>query len=380
MPLPADWVVSNRDRLLDSGFDVDQTPGATAVHGPARLPLSSGDGWARARLWYAEYGRGRFVVAVVGNPRQEKRTMLRIESACVFGHLFGSKQCDCSWQWRSSAEKILSEGGVLLYAIDQDARGLGIAAHFDIYQLRQQERLDTDEVFRRLDAPWDNRDYAPVLELLRAVGVTGIRLLSNNKERVRVLEEGGFDVDRATAEAELTVANMSTLMLEKEDFGYEWSFRTHAEMLAPLQQRVTGSPEITAAGLARAGGPVTAEISGTWDSVGGAVVAAASSRRDENIVLYLTDLPRLQDLAAYASVGVQVLVVPYPTLPDILVDACEEVGIRLVDWSRKNRWDVPRAQWVPVVHEPHLDEYRLVSSDLHLAPPRDAPTITRSRG
>jgi GTP cyclohydrolase II len=382
MALPNDWIAQSRDRLNDSGFDVELVPGASAIHGPARLPLSaSGNGsWSRACLWYAEYPSGRFVLAVTGDPRTEDRTTVRIESACLFGHVFASEQCDCGWQWRTSLAAVLEHGGVLVYAVDQDARGLGIAAHFDVYQLRQQELLDTAAVFERLDAPWDNRDYTPVLELLRAVGVQRVRLLSNNRERVQVLQDAGFDVERAPAEAALTVANMSTLMLEKEDLGYEWSFATHADLLEPLQARVESSLAVTAGALARAGGPLTAEVVATWDSLAEAIVAIASGEHADNVVLYLTDLPRLEDLSTYEHLGVQVLVVPYPTLPSLLIDACDERGIRLVDWSRRNRWERPRPQWVPVSDDTGTPQYVRVDTDFHLPPPPDAERLVRRSG
>jgi GTP cyclohydrolase II len=378
----ADRLDNMSNRLLASGFDIKQAPGATAVHGPARLPLSAPNqsSSSRAVLWYAEYGRERFAVAVVGDPRTHERTTVRIESACLFGHVFGSEQCDCGWQWRSSLETVLKVGGVLVYAIDQDARGLGVAAHFDIYQLRQEELLDTEAVFDRLNASWDNRDYGPVLELLRAVGVQRVRLLSNNRERLEVLAAGGFDVERSPAEADLNVSNMSTLMLEKEDLGYQWSFMTHADLLAPLQSRV-GPPPATIGALARAGGPLTAEVSATWETVGAAVVTAAATEPTDNLVLYLTDLPRLEDLAGYAEIGVKVLVVPYPTLPPLLVKATDAVGIRLVDWSRRNRWAHPRPQWVPVAEDiDAAPRYVRLETDLHLPPPADAERLGSAGG
>jgi hypothetical protein len=67
----------------------------------------------------------------------------------------------------------------------------------------------------------------------------------------------------------------------------------------------------------------------------------------ERTVLYLTDLPRLDELPSYAALGIEVVVVPYPVLPRLLRAAARAAGLRLVDWSRRNAWHRPRPQWVP---------------------------------
>jgi GTP cyclohydrolase II len=340
---------ADKARAAELGLRVSELPPGAQIHGPADLPLHAGQDRAVFRLWYLAAGADRYVAAVLGDVSGAEPALLRIESACTFGHVFGSRQCDCGWQWSTALGLIIRAGrGLLVYGVDQDARGLGLATHFDIYRMRQQESLDTEQVFKVLQAPWDSRDYAFLPPILRALGVRSAALLSNNASRLAMLREAGFTVRPQPLEADLTVDNMSTLMLEKEDLGYSWSFRTHADVLEQLQEHVAGRPDVTAAGLARAGEMPTAAGRAWADAVQPAVTALAGPvPAGERAVLYLTDLPRLDEMPGYAALGIQVIVVPYPVLPPLLRNAAAAGGMRLVDWARRNAWPALRPQWVP---------------------------------
>jgi GTP cyclohydrolase II len=371
---------SDRERLLADGLDLGELCDSVDVHGPAFLPLGIDAVKARFTLYYAGFPTGRYTVAVLGDVTRPDPVLLRVESACAFGHLFGSLQCDCGWQWRTSLRTVIEAGrGVLIYAVDQDARGAGMAAHFDIYQLRQQEDLDTDQVFERIGAAWDSRDYTPVPQLLRALGVRSVALMSNNAARIALLINAGFEVARAPLEAELTVENMSTLMLEKEDLGYAWSFATHADVLEPLQAAVADRPQTVAATLAEPGTLPDEHVEAGWDDIAQQVRAlAARVPPGSRQVLYLTDLPRLADLDGYSGLGVRTLVVPYPHLPPLLTEAGTRAGIRVVDWSRRNAWVHERPQWAPVAADDTRHCYERVSADLQPADPPDARIYSRT--
>jgi hypothetical protein len=84
------------------------------------------------------------------------------------------------------------------------------------------------------------------------------------------------------------------------------------------------------------------------DAVQPAVTALAQPvPAGERTILYLTDLPRLDEMPGYAALGIQVIVVPFPVLPPLLRNAADAAGMRLVDWARRNAWQAPRPQWVP---------------------------------
>jgi GTP cyclohydrolase II len=373
--------LADRRRLAECGLDVSKVPGATDILGPAYLPLRWGERHGYFDLFYVPFDDERYVVARHGAIDQKGYVPLRIESACIFGHVFGSMQCDCGWQWRTALDLIVNRGsGLLIYGVDQDARGLGIAAHFKIYQMRQQEHLDTAAVFERLDAPLDTRDYSRIPLLLKAFGAQRIDLLSNNSNRRQILTEAGFDVRAVPLEADLTLQNMSTLMLEKEDLGYSWSFLTHADVLEPMQAKVNGQPELVCGAFARPGeAPAGTAVAGRDEIAAELALVRAELVPDQCTVCYLTDLPRVSDLAGYAAGGTRVIVVPYPSIPPLLQEQSALHGIRVVDWARRNAWTSPRPQWVPTNVGDDRHQYHRVADNLHLAGDTGNPDLTYVR-
>lgn len=319
-------------------------------HGPVHLPLRVEGGVAPFELWYYRFGGARWVAAVMGEPG-DGPFPLRIESACILGHVFHSAKCDCGFQLDEAMRRIARVGrGVVVYGVDQDARGLGVESHFHIYVLRQQENLDTEDVYRRLDAPLDVRDYTPVAHILRDRGVSGVRLMSNNPGRRAFLEEHGFDVEVWPIEAELDEHNISTLMLEKEDLGYAWSFRTHGDWLQPMTEAVDGHPERRRARLVEGTHRELAAYGGEgWEPARGLARAVAEAGVEPEggamRVVYCTDLPRRDELPLYAAMGARFVVVPFLDLPDWVKAAAAEAGVRMQDWERHNGYAQPRPQW-----------------------------------
>ncbi|MFD8953898.1 hypothetical protein ACFV0B_34160 [Streptomyces xanthophaeus] len=333
--------------------------------GPAHLPLRWDGGETPFVLWHFDFGGDRWTAAYTGDIHSGDPVPLRIESACIFGHVLRSAQCDCGYQLDRAMESFARNGrGLLLYGIDQDARGLGIAAHYAIYAMRQQENLDTDAVYARLDAPVDARSYEPVVAILRHLGVPAVRLLSNNPRREAFLRDAGFDVELAPLEAPLDIHNMSTLMLEKEDLAYRWSFETHADWLEPLQDSVAGFADRSVAcaavpGGGTAGTPLArADDDGDWDLARRLAAAMPAAVPTGTLVVYLTDLPRADDLAVYAGLGAEAVVVPFADLPDALREAAAAAGVKLVDWERRNAYRTERPQWRLEHRAAGIDVYR----------------------
>jgi GTP cyclohydrolase II len=331
------------------------------IQGPIHLPLRIDKQEIPYQLWYYSFGTERWVAAFTGDITNGEPVPLRIESACLFGHIFHSAKCDCGYQLDEAFRRIAQLGkGIVIYGIDQDARGLGIAAHFQIYVLRQQENLDTDAVYERLQAPVDARSYEPVVFILRHLKIHNILLLSNNPQRKRFLLEQGFEVLTESLEAPLDVYNMSTLMLEKEDLGYTWSFKTHGDWLAPLQARVDGDTNKQAAQLVLSTETLIAEYVDTqWNTAYGlAKIVNVTKEQQGDLVVYVTDFPRVDELATYAAMGACFVVVPFPEIPGWLRSAGIAAGIRIQDWGRKNRYEKPRPQWDLVYQSSQLHVYR----------------------
>jgi GTP cyclohydrolase II len=118
--------------------------------------------------------------------------LVRPHSECLTGDVFGSQRCDCGPQLREAVERIADEGGLLLY-LRQEGRGIGLYAKLDAYAL-QDSGLDTYEANVALGRGEDERDYTVAAQMLAAVGVDGIRLLSNNPDKARQLEALGIRV------------------------------------------------------------------------------------------------------------------------------------------------------------------------------------------
>src|ERR1700738_5211476 len=131
---------------LESRQDIEPKP--EFIRGPVRLPLRIDGQELGYSLFLFQFNGERWIAAFTGNIDDGEPVPLRIESACIFGHVFHSAKCDCGYQLDEALRRIAEMKRVLvIYAIDDDARGLGIDAHFQIYVLRQQENLDTEAVY-----------------------------------------------------------------------------------------------------------------------------------------------------------------------------------------------------------------------------------------
>jgi GTP cyclohydrolase II len=118
---------------------------------------------------------------------------VRVHSECLTGDLLGSARCDCGAQLHEAVEQIAAEGGFLLY-LRQEGRGIGLYAKVDAYAL-QDTGLDTYEANVALGYGADERDYTVAAQMLRALGVGRLRLLSNNPDKAAQLERLGIEVD-----------------------------------------------------------------------------------------------------------------------------------------------------------------------------------------
>jgi GTP cyclohydrolase II len=133
------------------------------------------------------------VAIIVGTPDFAKPVTVRVHSACLTGDLFGSLKCDCGDQLRNTVRFMAqNEGGVLLY-LDQEGRGNGIANKIRAYKLQAQgfDTYDADEVLG-FDA--DQRRFDFAAGMLKQLGVTAVRVLSNNPEKIGALRKAGLDV------------------------------------------------------------------------------------------------------------------------------------------------------------------------------------------
>lgn len=118
--------------------------------------------------------------------------LVRLHSECLTGDVFGSLRCDCGPQLREAAEQMSQTGGFLLY-LRQEGRGIGLYAKIEAYAL-QDKGLDTFEANLALGRGEDEREYAAAAQMLRAVGIHRVRLLSNNPDKAAQLDSLGIEV------------------------------------------------------------------------------------------------------------------------------------------------------------------------------------------
>ncbi|PYX28239.1 MAG: GTP cyclohydrolase II [Acidobacteria bacterium] len=151
--------------------------------------------------------------------------LVRIHSQCLTGDVFGSLRCDCRQQLEMALSMIANEGaGVLIYE-QQEGRGIGLMAKLQAYEL-QDSGLDTVEANERLGFKADHRDFTLPAEILKALGVTRVRLLSNNPDKVEALVQAGVKVvERVPCEVPLTQHAEAYLKTKKKKMGHLFKSR-----------------------------------------------------------------------------------------------------------------------------------------------------------
>jgi 3,4-dihydroxy 2-butanone 4-phosphate synthase/GTP cyclohydrolase II len=119
--------------------------------------------------------------------------LIRVHSECLTGEAFGSLKCECGPQLQSALDTIRAEGGVVVYLRGHEGRGIGLINKLRAYRL-QEEGYDTLDANLALGLPADARDYGAAVGILKDLGIGTVRLLSNNPEKARQLEERGVTV------------------------------------------------------------------------------------------------------------------------------------------------------------------------------------------
>lgn len=141
---------------------------------------------------YRDRATGADHIAIVsGEPRDGM--LVRLHSECLTGEAMGSLKCECGPQLRAAMERINDEGGVVIYLRGHEGRGIGLVNKLRAYRL-QEVGLDTLDANLALGLPADARDYGAAAAILADMGVHSVRLLSNNPEKRRQLEQHGIEV------------------------------------------------------------------------------------------------------------------------------------------------------------------------------------------
>ncbi len=191
-------------------------PPAATIRTQVSVPLQFADRYATAaRLFsfnglvdgqeHLAFGLGDRAAGVT-SADSDAVPLVRPHSECLTGDVFGSQRCDCGAQLREAVQRIADSGGYLLY-LRQEGRGIGLYAKLEAYAL-QDGGLDTYEANLALGHREDERSYLVAAQMLRALGVTRVALLSNNPDKARQLREFGVTVTaRVPTGVHLSAAN-----------------------------------------------------------------------------------------------------------------------------------------------------------------------------
>ncbi|WP_129308227.1 GTP cyclohydrolase II [Streptomyces sp. L2] len=188
------------------------TPVATP-RARVRVPLRFHDGYgvdAELVTFHGLTDGAEHVAVILGDPAPGTVPLVRLHSECLTGDVFGSARCDCGPQLREAVERIAGRGGVLLY-LRQEGRGIGLYNKLDAYAL-QDQGLDTYEANAALGLPEDARDYTAAAQMLAALGIGELDLLSNNPDKAEQLRSLGMVVrDRVPTGVFTTAHNVRYL-------------------------------------------------------------------------------------------------------------------------------------------------------------------------
>jgi 3,4-dihydroxy 2-butanone 4-phosphate synthase/GTP cyclohydrolase II len=196
-------------------FEVETTVPTT--HGSFRL---------RA---YRDRRTGADHLAIIAGEPQATGALVRVHSECLTGEAFGSLKCECGPQLDSALDTIQRHGGVVVYLRGHEGRGIGLINKLRAYRL-QEDGLDTLDANLALGLPADARDYTAASAILTDLGITSVRLLSNNPEKERQLTNHGIAVsERVPLVVGVGLYNEGYLETKRDRMGHSIGFDLEPE-------------------------------------------------------------------------------------------------------------------------------------------------------
>jgi 3,4-dihydroxy 2-butanone 4-phosphate synthase / GTP cyclohydrolase II len=189
------------------------------IAGPVRIPTDYGDfaGYAYESVLDDEH----HLAVVKGEVAGKGPVLVRVHSECLTGDVFGSLRCDCGPQLSEAVRMIAEEGtGVIIYLRGHEGRGIGLAHKLRAYHLQEQGH-DTVDANLQLGLPVDNREYGIGAQMLVDLGVTTMRLMTNNPMKYGGLEGFGLDiVERVPLATHRNPENVKYLRTKRERLGH----------------------------------------------------------------------------------------------------------------------------------------------------------------
>ncbi len=170
---------------------VVEIPESSRVTFEVETTVPTEHGSFRVRAYRDRSTGADHVAWIAGEPKDG--TLVRVHSECLTGEAFGSLKCECGPQLQAALDTIEEQGGIVIYLRGHEGRGIGLINKLKAYKL-QEEGFDTLDANIALGLPADARDYGAANAILKDLGISSVRLLSNNPEKARQLRERGITV------------------------------------------------------------------------------------------------------------------------------------------------------------------------------------------
>jgi 3,4-dihydroxy 2-butanone 4-phosphate synthase/GTP cyclohydrolase II len=185
------------------------------------MPTKYGD--FKMLAFKEKYSSNEHLALIKGEWQKDEPVMVRVHSSCFTGDILGSLRCDCGEQLQASMKMVEKEGkGAILY-MNQEGRGIGLLNKLKAYRL-QEEGMDTVEANLHLGFQTDQRDYGIGAQMLRHLGITKLRLMSNNpKKRVGLIGYGLEIVENVPIIIQSNPHNKKYLQTKRDKLGHDWS-------------------------------------------------------------------------------------------------------------------------------------------------------------
>lgn len=215
--IPGEWlslpVKALEHYMRDPKIDAVQT----AI---AQLPIYGAE-HARVVSFRTRHSTNVHLALMVGNVAKAAKPLVRVHSSCVTGDILGSLRCDCGDQLSMAMRRIIAEGtGVLIY-LHQEGRGIGITNKLRAYTL-QEQGIDTYDANLMLGFEEDERDFAIAAAILKELGMSRIRLLTNNPSKLDVLKKHGIKIEGRIPLVAMRSAHNHAYLAAKSKAGHQF--------------------------------------------------------------------------------------------------------------------------------------------------------------
>jgi 3,4-dihydroxy 2-butanone 4-phosphate synthase/GTP cyclohydrolase II len=160
------------------------------------------------------------VALLYGRLMPGEQVLVRLQSACLYGESLLATDCDCRAQLDDALLEIRRVGTGVIIHLSQEGRGAGLLTKARGYELQDRENLDTVEAYHRLNVDLDSRDYRLAADILHALQVDRVRLITNNPRKIHALEKHGFQVSREINPPAATDTNIDYLRVKAAKLGH----------------------------------------------------------------------------------------------------------------------------------------------------------------